>query len=141
MKLILFVLIILVNQISQSTSCKCVVRPPKDQFCGSEFTVRVLVNGIQDFKDQNKRVYQVTVEQIYRANEEARTSLGGGKLHTNRHSSSCGVILADDRSYILTGTVSNGKTSIHNCGFHKLTSDVSDDVKRGFEGEYKSQCN
>ena len=50
-------------------------------------------------------------------------------------------ILANDRSYILTGTIPNGNTSIHSCGFHKLTSDVSDNVKRGFEGEYQPQCN
>ena len=91
MKLILFVLIILVNEISQSTSCKCVVHPPKDQFCDSEFTVRMIVNGIQDFKDENKREYLVRVEQIYKANEKAKTALEGGKLYTNRHSSSCGV--------------------------------------------------
>ena len=140
MKLIFFAFAIFVIQFIPSESCKCAVLQPKDQYCDSSFTARVHVSGQQDAEEQNKKVYLVHVEHIYRGDDAARTALNDGKLYTMRHSASCGVDLKTDQSYIVTGQLSNGKTSINNCGYHKLTSDVSDDVKRGFEGEYNSQC-
>ena len=80
------------------------------------------------------------MEHISRANDAARKALQDGKLHTIKHTASCGVNLGTNRSYIVTGYAHDGKARIVNCGFHQDTKRVSQHVKLGFEGEYKSQC-
>lgn len=141
MKLVLFCTfaLVLVIQFNQSESCKCVSLPPQGHYCQSAFGARVLVTGKQT-PQPGQLVYSVNVEQIYRANDAARKALENGKLYTNPSSASCGVDdMAVDRSYIITGNMANGKTSIYGCNFHVAYNDASEDIKRGFAGEYN--CN
>lgn len=137
MKLILFAFVIFVIQFIPSESCKCAILEPQDHYRDSSFTARVYVNGEQDAEEELKKVYLVNVEQIYRADDAARTVLNNGKLYTMRRSVSCGVDLEAHQSYIVSGQLSNGKTLINSCDYHELTSNVSDDIKKGFEKDYK----
>ena len=139
MKLVLFAFVIFVIQFIPSKSCFCANPSPKGHYCQSAFSARVLVTGKQTPQPQ-QLVYSVSVEQIYRANDAARKVLENGKFYTNPSSASCGVDdMAVDRSYIITGNVDSGKISIYGCNFHVAYDDVSEDIKRGFEGEYN--CN
>lgn len=141
MKLLFFSLaFVFANLITQSQSCKCVVRPPRDQYCESAFTSQVFVKDEQEVEDPNEKVYIIDVEHIFRANDAARKALQHGKLHTMKHTASCGVDLGVNQSYIITGYANDGKASIVNCGFHQVTSQVCQDIKLGFKGDYKSQC-
>ena len=140
MKLMILFVFILVNQLNQIESCFCFYPPPEGHYCQSAFSARVLVKDEQHL-EQEHRIYLVDVEQIYRANDVARKALADGKLHTFGSSAACGVDdLVVNRRYIVTGSVSKGRTSIGGCNFHVAYDDVDQNIKKGFEGEYQSRC-
>lgn len=140
-KLLFFSLaFIFANLITQSQSCECVDRPPQDHYCESAFTGQIFVKGQREVEDPDQNVYIVNVEHIFRTNDTARRVLQGGQLYTMKSSASCGVHLEANQRYIVTGYVDDGKAEIVDCGFHQVTSQVSQHVKLEFEGEYKPQC-
>ena len=83
----------------------------------------------------------MNVEQIYRANDVARKALANGKLHIFGSWAGCGVDgLVVSKGYIVTGSVSKGRTSMGGCNFYIAYDDADQNIKEGFKGQYKSQC-
>ena len=137
-------LVLSVNMISLSMSCSCVPLDLDKRFCGSDGVIKIIVTTnrreAEEADEEDGLVYYgIQVLKVYKAISGLKEALDKDpKIWTQESSATCGQDFDKDGQYIIAGHYSENKLMISACGFTRRTSEITEDEKTFFDGEYNS---
>ncbi|XP_057324356.1 uncharacterized protein LOC130667004 [Microplitis mediator] len=105
----------LIFQIKIVTGCMCKEVPLVEQFCNSDFVIKMKVNNQADIANSSIRIYQFDIMKVYKIRYDGIPMLSYGMMTTN-YELSCGVILQNNDTLIYGGNfIESQLPDMHTC--------------------------
>ena len=138
----LMVVLVISCHFQTSDACFCSYRPPQTHFCESDFLVVVNVINLFQFKSISEVIYEVEVQHIIKASEEARIALELKPVRLQSPLDSvCGrLALTPGTTWLVNGMMVHGQLHVPFSSYNQLWSNVTTQLRKSFQQSYQLGC-
>ncbi|KDR22300.1 tissue inhibitor of metalloproteases isoform X2 [Zootermopsis nevadensis] len=133
------VVLLVAASINMASSCSCMMSHPQTHACRADFVIVARVKKVFTH-DGMSRVYKVKIKREFKMSEKASVVLKAGRLVTGGSSSTCGVQLEPEVTYLITGKVLAGQAHVNLCNYITNWNDLTVRQKKGFRLLYRQGC-
>ncbi|KAF7399818.1 hypothetical protein HZH68_008410 [Vespula germanica] len=126
--------------LQSATACSCQKVHPQTQFCRADFVAVVRIKLIVHVNEERLE-YKVKINRVFKSTPKAEVALRENTLWTLGYDSLCGVThLLVGKTYVVSGTVHEGKARISICDLAIPWSEVPVGQRKGFRLLYHRGC-
>ncbi|CAG5073965.1 Similar to Timp: Tissue inhibitor of metalloproteinase (Drosophila melanogaster) [Cotesia congregata] len=137
-----FLLLFILNFVAvyEANACSCVGFSLQEQFCHSDFVIKVKVEDVAKMNQSSILIYQVNILETYKATDEAKSALQLKLLTTNPILGMCGLELQRDQVAVVGGKIINGQPNIGICYLHIRNSGEIEAQETNLRENFVKSC-
>lgn len=137
--------------VASNDACSCLERHPQEVFCSAHFAIRAKVLSQEENFSNFTRIFNLRILKIFKGawklNQTGSVQVYGSrqrsllvKAYTTTLQTLCGVRLANDKVYLLTGRIWKGNLQLNLCNWNQEWSEISHRQRIGVKRFYGESC-